>query len=162
MAQPPRDKQPDTPPARRNRAEAVSREAAQSGAAAFARAGFSDPALVLRWDAIVGPEIARVARPIRLTEGATGGVLTLRAEPAASVFLQHETRVLCGRINDWLGRPAVARLKFVQGTVSQKREPPRGRVTKKSVLPDDPSMKFRGSEGLAQALRALAAARGRD
>ncbi|MGH6871058.1 MAG: DciA family protein [Rhizomicrobium sp.] len=162
MAQPPKDKQPAAEPARRNRADAVSRDATGAASAAFARAGFTDPNLVLRWDEIVGPEIARIARPVRLTEGATGGVLTLKAEPGASVFLQHETRLLCGRINDWLGRTAVARLKFIQGPVLQRSAAPRRSLTRKSVPPEDPAAQFHGAEGLAQALLALAAVRRHD
>ena len=81
------------------------------------RAGFSDPTLVLRWEEIAGSETARLAQPIKLSESASGGVLTLRAEPGAALFLQHDSRALCERINAYLGRTAVSRLRFVQGRV---------------------------------------------
>src|SRR5689334_24352128 len=116
-----REKQPEEPPKRRARAEAVGRDASIAARAAFVRAGFLDPTLVLRWTEIAGAETARIARPLRLSEGASGGVLTLRAEPAAAsggvltlraepaaaLFLQHESRALCERINGYLGRAAV-------------------------------------------------------
>lgn len=159
MAQPPKDKQPDAPPARRNRVDTVSRDAPVIGAAAFARMGFSDPALVLRWQEIVGPEIARVARPVRLSEGASGGTLTLRAEPAASTFLQHESRLLCGKINDWLGREAVSKLRFVQGPLVQRPAPKRRGPASAPPRPDDPAHGFEGAERLKAALLRLAAAR---
>ena len=75
---------------------------------AFVRAGFVDPTLVLRWEEIAGSETAALAQPIKLSEGPSGGVLTLKAEPGAALFLQHESRSLCERINAYLGRPAVA------------------------------------------------------
>lgn len=153
-----KDKQPELPPPRRNRTEPVAREVGSAAASAFARAGFGDPTLVLRWDEIVGPEVARIARPLRLSEGASGGVLTLKAEPAASLFLQHETRALCDRINAYLGRPAVSRLRFVQGPLAARAvraaspAPP-------AASPGDPARQFRGTEGLQTALLELARVR---
>jgi hypothetical protein len=159
MAQSAKDKQPEAPPARRNRTEPVAREAVGMAAAAFARAGFTDPALVLRWDEIAGPEVARLARPVRLSEGASGGVLTLKAEPAAALFLQHETRALCDRINAWLGRPAIARLRFVQGPLLARAERPRAKATVTEAPQSDPARRFDGQDGLKSALLGLAGAR---
>jgi hypothetical protein len=156
MAQTPKDKQPDLPPARRNRAEPLGRDAALVGGTAFARAGFADPALVLRWDEIAGAEVARIARPIRLSEGASGGVLTLKAEPAAALFLQHETRALCERINTWLGRPAVARLRFVQGPLAERPASKQSKASPVPAAPSDPARQFRGPDRLKAALLQLA------
>ena len=100
----PKQPAPDTPPQRRNRIDALSSDAGALGAAAFARAGFTDPTLVLHWEKIAGAEVARLARPLRLSQGPQGGVLTLMAEPAAAVFLSHETRALAERINNWIYR----------------------------------------------------------
>ena len=147
--------------ARRNRTEPVSREASATAAAAFARAGFKDPTLVLRWDEIVGPEVARLARPIRLTEAASGGILTLKAEPAASLFLQHETRALAARINAYLGRAAIAKLKFVQGPLAVARRPAPLPHRPGPVPPADPARSYRGPDGLKAALMALARTRRR-
>lgn len=156
MAKP---KDPEAPPQRRNWAAAVSGDASIVGAAAFARAGFSDPTLVLRWEEIAGAEVARLARPLRLTGGPHGGVLTLLAEPAAAVFLSHETRALAERINTYLGRPAVARLKFVQGALTQPTPQPPQLKPAKEVAPDDPVQSYSGPEGLREALWRLARAR---
>src|SRR6185437_8154454 len=60
-----------------NRAGAVGGDATLAARSAFARAGFSDPSLILRWPEIAGAETARLARPVRLAETASGGVLTL-------------------------------------------------------------------------------------
>ena len=121
MAQPPSKKQTDAPPPRRGRAAAIGRDAGPAGAAVFARAGFTDPALILHWADIAGPEVARIARPLRFSE--KDGTLTLMAEPGAALFLSHESRALAARINAWAGRSAITRVKFVQGKLSQP--PPR-------------------------------------
>jgi hypothetical protein len=153
-------KQPDEfPPARHNRTETVGRDATTLAAKAFARAGFADPTLVLRWADIVGPDVARITRPLRLNEGPSGGVLTLKAEPAAATFLQHETRGLCARINAYLGRSAVQRLRFVQGSLVGVPAPKAGPRTSPEAGPDDPSRCFQGPERLRTALLELARTR---
>jgi len=161
MAQPDKDKQQDAPPPRRNRTEPVAAQAGFAAAAALARAGFADPTLVLRWEEIAGADIARIARPIRLSEGAAGGVLTLKAEPAACLFLQHQTRMLCDRINAYLGRAAIARLRFVQGPLAAHPSSSRLAVAKSAPAPGDPARGFQGSERLKSALLELAGARRR-
>jgi len=146
-------------PKRRNWASPIARDAAALGQSAFLRAGFTDPTLVLNWDAIAGPETARLARPLRVTEGRHGGVLTLLCEPGASVFLQHDSRALCDRINTFLGRVTVTRLKFVQGSLSRKPEHT-ARPKPPELLPEsDPAMCYRGPEGLREAIWRLARAR---
>ena len=145
---------------RRNRPDAIGRNNALA-AMAFARAGFRDPTLVLRWVEIVGPEVARFAEPFRLTDGPSGGTLTLRAEPAAAVFLQHQTRTLCERINAYLGRPAIARLKFVHGAISQRPEPIERPRPPSEPAGSDPVNRFSGPDPLKAALVNLARARAR-
>ncbi len=160
MASKPKDKQLPLPlPQRRGRATALGDEVRPSGQAAFDRAGFADPTLLLHWEEIAGPDAARLTRPLKLTEGPSGGVLTLKAEPGAAVFLQHETRPLCERINAYLGRQAVARLRFVQGSVKPPPPPPVRRKAKAPVLATDPALKYQGPEGLKDALVRLAKAR---
>ncbi len=125
MASSPKQPQKPTdfePPPRRNRAAAIGIDAGRIGRPAFERAGFAEPGLVLRWKEIVGAEIARIAQPLRLVSGPSGGILTLKAEPAAAIFLQHEGRALCARINAYLGRPVVQRLRFIPGEIAH--EPP--------------------------------------
>ncbi|HWU25401.1 MAG TPA: DciA family protein [Rhizomicrobium sp.] len=160
MTQTETGKQDGDDAARRNRAIAIG---GAGGAAlqAFARAGFQDPMLVLRWAEIVGAEVARFAQPLRLAGGPSGVVLTLKIEHAASTFLQHEQRRLCERINTFLGRPIVARLKFVHGSVTAR--PPRLRPALRVVaLPSqDPALGYAGPERLKTALLALAQARRR-
>jgi len=152
MARSPDDEQPQ----RHNWVSPLAPPAAAAARAAFARAGFPDPTLVLRWEEIAGPETARLARPIRFSQGPNGGVLTLKAEPGAALFLQHESRPLCERINAYLGRPAVSRLRFVQGPLIRRPAPQLHKATPGTIPPADPVQKYHGPEGLGEALRNLA------
>jgi hypothetical protein len=151
------DKQPEY--ARRNWSAPVARDAGNLGSTALARMGFRDPTLVLRWDDIAGADIARIARPMKFSEGANGGTLTLRAEPGAALFLQHETRQLCERINAYLGRAAVTKLRFVQGPLARKliHTPPPKRAA--NPPPGDPALSYKGPDSLRDALVNLARAR---
>ena len=146
----------ETQPVRRNRAAAIARDAGGVGGGAFARMGFSDPALVLRWREIAGPEVARLCQPVRFVEGAQGGILTLKALPGAALFLSHETRPLTARINQYLGRLAVARLKFVQGVFASPRPLPKLRKPAPAPKAGDPTAIYNGPEDLRQALLQLA------
>src|SRR5690348_9048336 len=155
-----REKQPEEPPKRRARAEAVGRDASLAARAAFVRAGFADPTLILRWTEIAGAETARLARPVKLVEGPTGGVLTLKAEPAAALFLQHESRALCARINAFLGRAAITKLRFVQSALVLPPAPPPPRKAKEPSAAD-PARRWHGPEPLGAALLGLAGRRAR-
>ena len=146
----------ETQPARRNRAGAIARDAGLASGGAFARMGFTDPALVLRWREIAGPEVARLCQPVRFSEGPQGGTLILKALPGAALFLSHETRALTARINGYLGRPAVARLKFVQGAFVPPRPLPVLRHPKPAPRAGDPAIAYAGPDGLKAALLHLA------
>ena len=152
MARSPDNEQPQ----RRNWVLPLAPAATAAAQAAFARAGFPDPTLVLRWEEIAGPETARLARPIRFSQGPNGGVLTRKAEPGAALFLQHETRPLCERINAYLGRPAVSRLRFVQGPLTRRPVSHLRKAAPGVIPPADPVQKYHGPEGLGEALRNLA------
>jgi hypothetical protein len=155
MTRTPKETQ-EAAPVRRNRALAVGGDAASLAGAAFVRAGFSDATLILRWREIAGPEVARLARPLKFSEGPSGGTLTLRATPGAALFLAHEKRALCERINAYLGRPAIAQLKFSQGGFLPPRSAPPPQKPAGALPPADPSRRYQGPEGLAKALQALA------
>ena len=146
----------EAPPPRRNRASAVGGDAGSVATSAFLRAGFSDPTLILRWQEIAGPEVARLARPLKFSDGPSGGTLTLRAAPGAALFLAHEKRALCDRINAYLGRPAVAQLKFSQGAALPQPAKPQRQKPAGPLPPGDPSRRYQGPEGLTKALQALA------
>lgn len=156
MARTPQAAQEPPPPQRHNRALPVGADVGVAGAAAFARAGFRDASLVLRWSEIAGPEVARIAQPLKYSEGPSGGILTLRAAPGAALFLGHEKRALCERINSYLGRTAVTQVKFSQGALLPRAPKPRPQKAAGPLPPADPSRRFEGPEGLARAIQALA------
>jgi hypothetical protein len=139
---------------RRGRAAPVSGDLGMAGGAAFTRAGFSDPSLVLRWTQIAGPEIAHIARPLKFRE--EDGVLTLLAEPGAALFLGHDARALAERINAYLGRQAVTRVKFVQGALTPTPAAPQLPKPGPAAQAADPVHNYRGPETLKNALQSLA------
>jgi hypothetical protein len=156
MARTPKDIQ-DTAPQRHNWPTPVGADARSTSLSAFTRAGFNDPGLVLRWSEIAGPEVARLAQPLKFAQGPSGGTLTLRTTPGAALFLAHEKRGLCARINSFLGREAVVQIKFVQGASLLARAPaPKTQKPAGPLPPADPSRRYQGPEGLAKALQALA------
>jgi hypothetical protein len=140
-------------PKRRGRAGAVGNDALGLADAALRRAGFPDASLITHWADIAGPGVARVAEPVRFTESAGGGVLTLRCEAGAAVFLQHETRPLLSRLNRFLGPGRVARIRLVPGTLQQTPEPPN------HPLLGRPPMELPQEPGLSGALTRLSALR---
>jgi hypothetical protein len=114
----------ERPTARRGRAGHAGEDALSHAAAALQRAGFPDATLVLRWREIAGADIARIAEPLRLTEGPEGGVLTLKCDPGAAVFLQHQTRDLIQRLARYLGPGRITRVRLISGELERPKGPP--------------------------------------
>ena len=148
------EKKQDEETARRKWVAPVGRDSGMVGQAAFARAGFSDPALVLHWLEIAGADVARIARPVRFSP--RDGLLTLLAEPAAALFLGHESRALTSRINSYLGSDLVKKIKFVQGRLSQPPSLPSLPRPAKVINSADPANAYRGPADLKAALQSLA------
>jgi hypothetical protein len=107
---------------------------------AFARAGFSDATLLLRWAEIAGPQIAQIAHPLRWQDGPEGATLTLKCEAGAIVFLQHQTRELTERLNTYLGRGRITRLKLVAGRREQVAQVPPHPAPSADLISDKPDL----------------------
>jgi hypothetical protein len=149
-------------PARRGRARAAGQDALSHASAALAKAGFSDATLVLHWREIVGADIARIAQPVKLSQGPDGAVLTLRCEAGAAVFLQHQTRALLERINGYLGASRIARLRLVAGELSRSAEPtdhPGRSPTRQDEETSSPGAKLPLSEALSRLARSRSGSR---
>jgi hypothetical protein len=107
---------------------------------AFARAGFADASLVLRWAEIAGPAVARLARPVKWQDDPSGATLTLKCEPGAAVLLQHQTRELIQRLNAYLGANRIGRLKLVSGQLAASQEPPNHPAPATEPEPEAPAL----------------------
>ncbi len=77
---------------------------------AFRRKSPAAAQIMADWPALVGPAIAAVSQPLRLTQG----TLTLACSGPVAMEMQHLAPQLAARINAALGRVAVERFRFVQ------------------------------------------------
>lgn len=75
--------------------------------------GFSETRLLMRWESVVGVEIAAWTQPLRLFRG----VLHLRVASAWAPYIQHQEPAIRDRVNLFLGRKAVIRIALKQGRV---------------------------------------------
>lgn len=76
---------------------------------------FVDPKLIESWPALVGPEIAALCRPGRLSAGRAGRTLELIApNGAAAARVQFEVDAIRRRLNHHLGPGAVGHISVRQ------------------------------------------------
>jgi hypothetical protein len=92
----------------------VTRNAFQRGAPGVAQ-------LMDAWAGIVGPVLAEVTTPRRLSQG----TLTIGCSGPVAMELQHLSTEVLARINQYLGSQAARRLRFVQ--IAAVRVVPRSR-----------------------------------
>lgn len=85
---------------------------------AVKRRGLAETTIITRWNEIVGDKLAAHSIPERLVPGRGrdgGGVLHMRVAGPWALEIQHLEPQLIDRINGFLGRGAVARLRLHQG-----------------------------------------------
>lgn len=84
--------------------------------AAGASRGFTVSRLLTQWAEVVGPDIAKLCRPVRVSygKGGLGGTLTLLARGAAGPMLQAQLPLIKDRVNACYGHAAIARIKLTQ------------------------------------------------
>ncbi len=102
------------------------------------RRGFSDSRMLENWSAIVGPQLAAMSQPVRLSRrksgrdggdtssnpgGSGGGVLTVKAEGAIALEIQHLAPQIIDRLNGYYGHAAISRLNIIQGPVTMTPSP---------------------------------------
>ncbi|MBK5926271.1 DUF721 domain-containing protein [Rhodobaculum claviforme] len=89
--------------------------------AAGEKRGFAVARLITHWDEIVGPDTARMARPVRLgwargqRSSGLGATLTLAVPGPAAPMVQMLAPRIIARVNAALGFAAVARVALAQG-----------------------------------------------
>jgi hypothetical protein len=121
--------------------------------AAFRNGARASAAVLADWEAIVGPALAAVTAPRRLT----AGTLTIACPGPIALELQHLSSMLIGRINAHLGGTPVERLRFVQqapSPLSPAASPP-------ALTPELAARVEAAVEGLPEALRTALAALGK-
>lgn len=112
------------------------------------RRGFSDSRMLENWSAIVGPQLAAISQPVRLSrrkggrdgEDTAGGVLTVKAEGAIALEIQHLAPQIIDRLNSYYGHAAISRLNIIQGPVTitpSPLNPPPIKEEDISALADD-------------------------
>ena len=118
---------------------------------AFKKRSPAGALLMADWAGIVGPAIAAVTVPKRLT----GGTLTIGCSGPVAMELQHLAPQLIGRVNAALGTVTVETLRFVQQAPAG---PPVARRQAEAPLPDTVrgALDTVGSPELRDALARLA------
>jgi hypothetical protein len=111
---------------------------------AFRRRAPAAAQVLADWPAIVGPALAGVTMPRRLT----GGTLTIACDGPVAMELQHLADAVIARINVTVGgqsggRPLVERLRFVQEALprpaaSPPKPPPRAVAAAARAVADLP------------------------
>ena len=83
--------------------------------------GFTQVELITHWSDIMGNELARGVKPVRLTFPAkdrmNGSLHVRTAGGAFALLLEHQKARIIERINTYFGYPAVSNLKIEQGGV---------------------------------------------
>ena len=83
----------------------------------LSKRGFSEPRILMEWDAVVGERIAALCRPLKLGYAARegmGGTLTVGSLGAMALEVQHLTPRIVERVNAHYGYRAVSRIRLVQ------------------------------------------------
>ena len=138
----------DSNPLRSSGTPHVSRVLGRITGRTMNRRGFSDNRMLENWSVIVGPQLAAMSQPVRLSrrksgrdgEETAGGVLTVKAEGAIALEIQHLAPQIIDRLNSYYGYAAIARLNIVQGTVTvtpSPLSPPPIKDEEISALADD-------------------------
>jgi hypothetical protein len=90
---------------------------------AFKRKSPAGAQIMADWPALVGPALAAVSQPVRLSSG----TLTLACSGPVAMEMQHLAPQLAQRINAALGRVAVERFRFVQRALAGSAPRPASR-----------------------------------
>lgn len=159
---------PPIVPERSRRARQVAELVPAIGGQAFKRFGFTQSAVVARWEEVVGPRYARYSRPESLSfprGQKDGGTLKVAVTGALAPMLRHVEPQVIERVNRMLGYAAVAKLVLRHADIEPAmRAPPLPpppvelSAETRSTLRDVADPELRASlESLA---RALSASRG--
>ncbi|MCU0908563.1 MAG: DUF721 domain-containing protein [Rhodobacteraceae bacterium] len=82
--------------------------------------GFATARLLTHWTEIVGPELARICRPVKVSwsQGGFGGTLVVQADGAHAPLVQMQADQIRARVNACHGHAAIARLRIQQAPLT--------------------------------------------
>ncbi len=123
----------ETPPSRKPPGKPIAALLPQCLGPALRKQGFASAELVTRWEAIVGPPIARVSAPMRIlwprignqddgeTPQGRPGTLVLRVEGVFALEIQHRAAEIAERVNAFFGWRAIEKIAIRQAPVAQPK-----------------------------------------
>ena len=134
---------------------------------AAAKRGFAEARLLTHWTEIAGPEIAAIARPVKMARGrgAKGATLSVLIEGANAPQMQMMLPVLRARINAACGMDTVGTIRITQTSGGAGFAEPDAGFDHDAPLPEPPAEKLApvltslssiGDPGLRSALETLA------
>jgi hypothetical protein len=98
---------------------------------AFAKQGFASTELVTRWPDIVGADIAAHCEPEKIRwprpvgdDMPEPGTLVLRVDGPTALEIQHQSRQILERVNQFFGWQAVGDVRLRQAPLSRRTPPP--------------------------------------
>lgn len=126
----------------------------------FASRGSQDAGLFVSWTQIVGPDIAKMCVPEKLTTDTTQAqntTLTLRVAPGASLYVESYKAQILAHVHRFYGYPKVTHLRLFQAPLPKDVRPVR-RVVPQGNVPGHEEVEIQkvADPGLQEALRALA------
>ncbi|CAO5675047.1 MAG: hypothetical protein HEEMFOPI_00167 [Holosporales bacterium] len=102
------------------------------------KGGYALATVILDWEKIVGPYIAKLTKPKKITfpKGAKNpGVLNLQVEPAASLMMGFQKGIILEKIRAYYGKQIVFDVMFEQFPISNLHKSVIQRPKKKHPLP---------------------------
>lgn len=111
--------------------------------------GFAVAKVLTHWDEIAGPDIARIARPVKVAygrEGGLGATLTVLTTGAHAPVLEMQKEALRQRVNACYGYGAVARIRITQTAPEGFGEAQAAFRGPSASPPPDPATRARAAE----------------
>lgn len=110
--------------------------------------GFAVSRLLTHWPEVVGPDIARIARPVKVSHarGSMGATLTVLTTGAHAPMLEMQKEQIRAKVNAVYGYNAISRLRLTQTA-------PTGFDNADARSPDSPAPAARPSPDVVNAAR---------
>jgi len=107
---------------------------------ALGKRGFAHASIITDWSLIVGEDLSRHTRPLKLTfpKGRrNGGTVHIQTSGPMALQLQHLSPLILERINNHFGYKAVEEIRLVQGTLAADAGAKRARQPRRDLSDAD-------------------------